>query len=62
MLAPVKVLHLPDPAELATEKLGPERHHELLAAAEPLPIADVIAEVLAAVPPARPSVPVSTAV
>jgi predicted ATPase/class 3 adenylate cyclase len=68
MLAPVKVLHLPDPAELATETLGPGRYQELLAEAEALPIAEVVAEVLAAPPPARPTAPatrtasVSTAV
>lgn len=62
MLAPVKVLHLPDPGELATETLGAERYQELLAGAKLIPIADVIAEVLAADAPARPTAPVSTAV
>jgi len=51
MLAPVKVLHLPDPAELAIETLGPERYQQLRDAAEAVPIAEVIAEVLAAPPP-----------
>ena len=51
MLAPVKVLHLPDPAELAAEVLGPETARSMLAAADDLPIHDVIGEVLAADPP-----------
>jgi hypothetical protein len=55
MLAPVKVLHLPDPAELAAEVLGPERARELLDDGAAVPMAQVIAEVLAATPPARPA-------
>jgi predicted ATPase/class 3 adenylate cyclase len=57
MLAPVKVLHLPDPAELATEQLGAERARELLDAGAAVPISDVISEVLAAAPPAGPAIP-----
>jgi len=55
MLAPVKVLHLPDPADLAAELLGPERARELLDAGAAIPRAEVIAEILAATPPSRPA-------
>jgi predicted ATPase/class 3 adenylate cyclase len=51
MLAPVTVLHLPDPAELAKMAFGAERAAELLRDADAIPIAQVIAEVLAADPP-----------
>ena len=51
MLAPVTVLHLPDPAELASKAFGAERAAELLRDADALPIAQVIAEVVAAEPP-----------
>ncbi len=51
MLAPVKVLHLRDPAELAVERLGEDRAQELLAAGAATPLAQVIDEVLAAPPP-----------
>ena len=51
MLAPVTVLHLPDPADLATELLGAERAAELLRDGDAVPMAQVIAEVLAATPP-----------
>ena len=54
MLAPVKVLHLPDPSDLAAERLGEERAAELLAAGAVVPRAEVVAEVLAAPPPPRP--------
>ncbi len=46
MLAPVKVLHLPDPAELAVERLGPERAEELLREGASTPLDGVIDEVL----------------
>jgi predicted ATPase/class 3 adenylate cyclase len=48
MLAPVKVLHLPDPADLAAERFGSERSAELLAEGADMPIAEVVAQVLAA--------------
>ncbi len=51
MLAPVRVLHLPDPAGLAAERLGPERATVLLAEGELVPLDEVIALVLAAPPP-----------
>jgi hypothetical protein len=51
MLAPVKVLHLPDPGDLAREHFGPERAEELMAIGAALPLAQAIAEVLAASPP-----------
>ncbi len=55
MLAPVKVLHLPDPAELAAELVGPERASELLDAGSAVPRDEVIADILAATPPSRPA-------
>jgi hypothetical protein len=54
MLAPVRVLHLPDPGGLAEQRLGPERAAELLATGAAVPLADVIAEVLAAPAPPQP--------
>jgi predicted ATPase len=51
MLAPVKVLHLPDPADLATQRLGEERARELLAIGADTPIAQIVEEVLAAPAP-----------
>jgi len=51
MLAPVKVLHLPDPGDLAAERFGPARASELLAAGAATPLSKVIADVLAATPP-----------
>jgi hypothetical protein len=59
MLAPVKVLHLPDPAELAAELLGADRARELLDDGSAVPIAQVIAEILAATPPTGPAVAAS---
>ena len=47
MLAPVKVLHLPDPAGLATERLGAERATALLAEGEAIPVEDVVAIIFA---------------
>ncbi len=47
MLAPVKVLHLPDPAETADERFGADRAAQLLAEGEAIPIDDVVAMVLA---------------
>lgn len=51
MLAPVKVLHLPEPAELAAERFGAAHAEELLAAGEAVPIAEVVSQVLAAPSP-----------
>ncbi len=51
MLAPVKVLHLRDPEEIAIERLGEERARELLAIGADTPIGQVIEEVLAAPAP-----------
>ena len=48
MLAPVKVLHLREPRELAIERLGETRALELMADGAALPVTDVIEEVLAA--------------
>ncbi len=47
MLAPVKVLHLPDPVDLATERLGADRAAALLAEGEALSAEDVVALVFA---------------
>ena len=47
MLAPVKVLHLPDPVELANERFGAERAAALLAEGEAIPVEDVVATVFA---------------
>ena len=51
MLAPVRVLHLRDPAELAAERLGQERASELMDAGADTPVEQVIEEVLAAPAP-----------
>jgi predicted ATPase/class 3 adenylate cyclase len=48
MLAPVEVLHLPDPGHLAVETLGAERAAELIAAGDPMSLADALAQVEAA--------------
>ena len=53
MLAPVKVLHLRDPREIAIERLGAERAEQLLADGAAAPIDEVIAQVLAAPAPGR---------
>jgi hypothetical protein len=47
MLAPVMVLHLPDPAKTAAERFGADRAAELLAEGEAIPIDEVVAMVLA---------------
>ena len=52
MLAPVKVLHLPDPAGLAVERLGAERSAELLSEGEAMSIEAVVALVLSMPSPA----------
>ena len=60
---PAAPMPVPDPAELATEAFGAERAAELLRDADALPIAQVIAEVVAAEPPtpdAARDVPVSS--
>jgi hypothetical protein len=51
MLAPVKVLHLPEPRDLAIGRLGEARAEELMADGAAAPLELVIAEVLAAAPP-----------
>jgi hypothetical protein len=45
MVAPVKVLHLPDGGELAAEVLGETRAAELMAAGAAIPIARIVEEV-----------------
>lgn len=47
MLAPVAVLHLPDPAILSVEKLGAERSEELMAAGAAVAVEDMLAEIFA---------------
>ena len=51
MLAPVKVLHLPEPADLVREALGEERANELMAEGAAIPVSDMVAIVVAAPPP-----------
>jgi predicted ATPase/class 3 adenylate cyclase len=51
MLAPVRVLHLRDPREIAIERLGEARAEELMADGAALPIGEVIEQVLAAPAP-----------
>ena len=53
MLAPVKVLHLPEPADLVRERLGQERADALMAEGAATSVADAVAMVLAAPPPRR---------
>ena len=47
MLAPVAVLHLPDPAILSAEKLGAERSEELMAAGAAVEVEEMLAEIFA---------------
>jgi tetratricopeptide (TPR) repeat protein len=47
MIAPTRVLHLPEPAELATERLGPERATALFAEGAAIPVHDMIDMILA---------------
>jgi hypothetical protein len=56
MLAPVRVLHLRDPAGIAAERLGEERANELMEIGAATPVAQVIEGVLAAPVPSSPSV------
>ena len=51
MLAPVKVLHLPEPADLVREALGEERANELMAEGAAIPVSDMVAMVVAAPAP-----------
>jgi predicted ATPase/class 3 adenylate cyclase len=57
MLAPVKVLHLPEPRDLAIERLGEARATELMADGAATPVEEIIAEVLAAPAPPVPAPP-----
>ncbi|HYK94332.1 MAG TPA: adenylate/guanylate cyclase domain-containing protein [Candidatus Dormibacteraeota bacterium] len=50
MLAPVKVLHLRDPHELAIERLGAEETERLLADAATIPVSQMVDEIFAATP------------
>jgi predicted ATPase/class 3 adenylate cyclase len=54
MMAPVMVLHLPDPRELATEHLGRERAEQLIAAGAATPVMDLVTELRALPVPADP--------
>jgi hypothetical protein len=58
MMAPVTVLHLPDPRELVTERLGRARADELMVAGAATPLADLVAELLARSGPVEASQPV----
>jgi predicted ATPase/class 3 adenylate cyclase len=53
MLAPVRVLHLDDPAQTAVERLGADRAAELMADGAATPLPEIVAEVLAAPAPAQ---------
>jgi predicted ATPase/class 3 adenylate cyclase len=55
MLAPVKVLHLPEPRELAIARLGEARAEELMADGAAMAVEAVIEEALAAPTPDRPA-------
>jgi predicted ATPase/class 3 adenylate cyclase len=57
MLAPVKVLHLREPREIAIERLGPERAEELMADGAAAPVEQVIEQVLAAPAPGGAAAP-----
>jgi hypothetical protein len=47
MVAPVKVLHLPDPADLAVAAFGPERAAELLSEDAAPPLIETVEAILA---------------
>jgi hypothetical protein len=47
MLAPVTVLHMPDPRSLAADRLGAEEAEALIDAASAMPLEEVVEEVLA---------------
>lgn len=53
MLAPVRVLHLDDPAETAIRRLGAERAAELMADGAATPVPEIVADVLATPPPVQ---------
>ena len=50
MLAPITVLHMPDPRGLAAERLGADRTGELLEIGAATPLEAAIEEVLAVAP------------
>ena len=52
MIAPTRVLHLPEPAVLATERLGGDRAEALFAEGASLPIHDAIDMILSIDPEA----------
>jgi hypothetical protein len=52
MLAPVKVLHLPEPRVLAVDRLGEDAATKLLDESAAIPLASMVEEVLGAPPPA----------
>ena len=52
MLAPVKVLHLPEPRALAVERLGEDAATKLLEESAAISLAAMVEEVLGAPPPA----------
>jgi predicted ATPase/class 3 adenylate cyclase len=51
MLAPVKVLHLRDPRDLAIERLGEERANQVIDESSTIPISQMVDEIFAAPPP-----------
>jgi hypothetical protein len=52
MIAPTRVLHLPEPAVLATERLGADRANALFAEGAAIPVHDMI-EMILAIDPER---------
>ena len=52
MIAPVKVLHLPDGGDMAVEVLGEERARRLMGAGAATPLVRVVEDILAAPTPA----------
>ena len=55
MIAPTKVLHLPDAGAMAVERFGPERAHELMAEGAAMALLRVVEDILAAPPPVAPA-------
>ena len=51
MIAPVRVLHLPDAGAMAIERFGPERARELMAEGAATTVARIVEDILASPPP-----------
>jgi predicted ATPase/class 3 adenylate cyclase len=57
MIAPVRVLHLPDAGAMAVERFGPERARELMAEGAATTVARIVEDILAAPAPASAASP-----